>query len=89
MRLTGQWGGRGRVGLWVLLYRAPVQRRPDGSFDLDAGLMLSVTPGTAWMFSFGAKGLFTFGIGWVTKAERRREEAHVKAHAEGVEHSHE
>ncbi len=82
--MSGQRGGKGRMGLWLLAFRNPVRRNPDGSFDLDAGVMLSVTPGSAWLLSVGIKGIGTIGIGWVTKWQRE----HDAAHEAGAEHTH-
>jgi hypothetical protein len=82
-----QAGGKGKVGIWVLAFRNPVNAK-DGNFDLDAGVMLSVSRGISWLLSGGIKGIGTVGIGWVHKETRYLEAAHQAAHAEGVEHTH-
>ena len=87
-----QAGGKGRIGLWVMAFRNPFRRHEmDGSYEVDAGFMLSVVPKRMWLLSFGAKGIGTVGIGWVAKAQRGLDaEAaeHERQHAEGIEHTH-
>lgn len=77
-------GGAGRMGLWLVAFRNPLGRTPQGGFDLDAGCMLSYTPKVAWLFSFGIKGVGTLGFGWVRKVTRE----HDAAHQHGIEHQH-
>ncbi len=80
-------GGKGRVGLWLIAHRNPLTREADGSLQLDGGFMLSLTP-SAWLFSFGVKGIGTLGFGWVTKWQRQRDAEHAAAHAAELEHHH-
>lgn len=88
-------GGKGRIGLWLIAHRNPFSRRPDGSFEFDGGFLLSVTPGSGWLFSFGIRAIGTLGFGWVSKAERAQaaERAvqaaeHQRLHDEGIDHGH-
>jgi hypothetical protein len=89
-----QAGGKGRIGLWVLAFRNPIDAK-GGSFDLDAGAMLSVAWGSSVLLSIGIRGIGTIGIGWVTKRQREQDALmaahiaeHEALHEQGIDHEH-